>query len=216
MGVHNGLVEENFSRAFQEFEESLAFSERTGDTRTLITPNYWYGVVLSHDAEYERARPYFEKALSAAERVNLVVLAVIFRSCMSYFVDVQVGSTNMAYDKTAETLRLATGIRDIFPRTFVFTNYGIACLRKGFFDKAMTHLMTGAEICGKTKYHVWNALTHLNLGELFYETQKYREARDHHMQSMAAVMESGSLQSWITLNSLASAESGDPEQGKRS
>jgi hypothetical protein len=80
-----------------------------------------------------------------------------------------------------EITPLAEETGDIFPKAFVYTNYGISRYLKGLIDDVITNLMKGIVFCEKIKLYTWNAGTKFYLGEIYFDFGDY-EKNDRYLQ----------------------------------
>ena len=200
IGIYKWAVEEDFSNAITYLKEALNISKQIDDISLLRFPNYWLGVAFSFMCEFEKSLYHFKKALDVAVTKNTLWDISVVKSCLSYFVYTQQGNINIAYQYCDDALRLAEETGDVFPKTFVYTNYGIACYYKGLLDEAITNLLKGVVFCEKIDLYTWNAFTHFNLGEIYFDFRDYEKSKKHYAKSISIMKQNKTMPSWVNLN----------------
>ena len=206
IGIYKWAVEEDFGNAITYLKEALNISNQIDDISLLRFPNYWLGVAFSFMCEFEKSLYHFEKALDVAVIKNTLWDISVVKSCLSYFVYTQQGNITIAYQYCDEALRLAEETGDVFPKTFVYTNYGITCYCKGLFEEAITNLLKGVVFCEKINLYTWNAFTHFNLGEIYFDIGDYEKSKEHYAKSILLMKQNKTMPSWVNLNKICFAK----------
>ena len=161
--------------------------------------SYWLGVASSFVCEFENAIRNFYEALKIAAASNSLWDVSVIKSCLGYFVYIQQGNLNLASEICDEAIRLAEETGDIFPKAFVYTNYGISCYLKGLIDDAITNLMKGIVFCEKINLYTWNAITQFYLGEIYFDLGDYEKSKGYFGQSISLIKPNMVLPSWSNL-----------------
>ena len=199
IGVYKWSVQENFPDAFGYFQKAINVSHEINDIPSLRFSSYWLGVASSFVCEFENAIRNFNEALKIAAASNSLWDVSVIKSCLSYFVYIQQGNLNLASEICDEAIRLAEETGDIFPKAFVYTNYGISCYLKGLIDDAITNLMKGIVFCEKINLYTWNAITQFYLGEIYFDFGDYEKSKGYYKQSISLIKSNMVLPSWSNL-----------------
>ena len=199
IGVYKWSVQENFPDAFEYLQKALNISLKINDISSLRFSSYWLGVASSFVCEYENAFRNFNEALKIAAASNSLWDVSVIKSCLGYFVYIQQGNMKLASEICDEAIRLAEETGDIFPKAFVYTNYGISCYLKGLIDDAITYLMKGIVFCEKINLYTWNAITQFYLGEIYFDLADYEKAKGYFIQSISFIKTNMVLPSWSNL-----------------
>ena len=86
MGTYCCFVEEDFPNGFKYLEDALKISEELNDILTLFMANYWLGLGLCFDCQFDRALSYLEKTLEINIATNTLWGISALKAVMSYFV----------------------------------------------------------------------------------------------------------------------------------
>jgi tetratricopeptide (TPR) repeat protein len=199
IGIYKWSVEEDFPEAFRYLKKALSVAHEINDIPSLRFSNYWIGVASSFVCEFENALTNLREALDIAVATNSLWDVSVIKSCLSYFVYIQEGNINMASETSREAMLLAEKTGDIFPKAFVYTNYGISCYLKGLIDDAINNLMKGIAFCQKINLYTWNAITQFYLGEVYYELGDYEKSKRYYNQSILLIKPNKVLHSWSNL-----------------
>ena len=94
----------------------------------------------------------------------------------------------------------------MFPKTFVYSNYGIACYAKGLLQEGMDNLLKGITFCEKIDPNIWNAFTQFYLGELYFDTGNYEKSKECYAKSIVLMEQNRTMPSWVILNRICLAK----------
>lgn len=206
VGIYQWSVEEDYQGAIESLNEALHISDQTDDISLSRFPNYWLGVAYSFMCEFEKSYNHFTKALDIALIKNKPWDISVVKSCLSYFVFTQQGNIDMAYERSLDALRIAEKTDDVFPKTFVYSNYGVACYTKGLFKEGMDNLKKGIKYCDKINMYIWNAFTHFYLGEIHCDLGNYEKSKEFYANSIILMEHNRTMPSWINLNRICLAK----------
>ena len=179
-GVYHYMVEENFSAAFQAFEEALKISDEIKDIVTSSYANHWFGMALAYNCEFDKAIFYMQKTLDISIAAKSLWGTAITKGNLAYFCYFYPGRINLGFQTTAEALRAAEESRDIMSKGYVYSSHGIFCYARGLFEEAERHLLKGVEFCERINEKGWKAIAHLFLGETYFATRDFPSAKDHY------------------------------------
>jgi class 3 adenylate cyclase/tetratricopeptide (TPR) repeat protein len=179
-GVYHYMVEENFSAAFQAFEEALKISDEIKDILTSSYANHWFGMALSYNCEFDKAIFHMQRTLDISIAAKSLWGTAITKGNLAYFCYFYPGRINIGFQTTAEALRAAEESGDIMSKGYVYSSHGIFCYARGLFEEAERHLLKGIEFCERINEKGWKAIAHLFLGETYFEMGNFQSAKDHY------------------------------------
>jgi len=179
-GVCHYMLEENFPAAFQAFEEALKISDEIKDILTSSYANHWFGMALSYNCEFDKAIFYMQRTLDISIAAKSLWGIAITKGNLGYFCYFYPGRINLGYQISAEALRTAEESGDIMSKGYIYSSHGIFCYARGLFEEAERHLLRGIEFCERINEKGWKATAHLFLGETYFATGDFSNAKDHY------------------------------------
>ena len=206
IGIYQWSVEEDYQGAIESLNEALDIADQTNDVSLPRFPNYWLGVAYSFMCEFVKSLDHFKKALDIALIKNTPWDISVVKSCLSYFVFAQQGNISLAHERSLDALQIAEKTDDVFPKTFVYSNYGLACYTKGLVKEGMENLIKGIQFCDKIDMYIWNAFTHFYLGEIYYDLGNYEKSKECYAKSIILMERNRTMPSWIILNRICLAK----------
>lgn len=206
IGIYQWSVEEDYQSAIESLKEALHIADLIEDISLSRFPNYWLGVAYSFMCEFEKSHTHFKKALDIARINNTPWDISVVKSCLSYFVFTQQGNIDLAYERSLKALQIAEKTDDVFPKTFVYSNYGVACYTKGMVKKGMDNLIKGIKFCEKIDMYIWNAFTHFYLGEMYFEIGNFEKSKECYAKSIKLMEQNRTMHSWVILNRICLAK----------
>jgi class 3 adenylate cyclase/tetratricopeptide (TPR) repeat protein len=206
IGAYMLNVDEDLPLALKYLEEALEIARQINHNFSLQSSNYWLGCTLAFMCEFEKALKHFGEALDIQEKANEFTGVSVTKSCLSYLAYVQQGNLDLAHKNCDEALHLAEEIGDVFPKAFVYTNYGVTCYCKGLFQEAETNVLKGVGFCEKINYFTWNVFSQLYLGEIYFDGEQYEKAKHHYGKSIMLHDQKRQMRSLINLNRIGLAK----------
>jgi predicted ATPase/class 3 adenylate cyclase len=179
-GVCHYMVEENFSAAFQAFEEALKISDEIMDILTSSYANHWFGMALSYNCEFDKAIFHMQRTLDISIAAKILWGIAITKGNLAYFCYFFPGRINLGFQTTAEALHAAEESGDIMSKGYVYSSHGIFCYARGLFEEAERHLLKGIEFCERINEKGWKTNAHLILAETYFATGDFPSAKDHY------------------------------------
>jgi tetratricopeptide (TPR) repeat protein len=169
LGAYYCAVEENFPAAFQAFKEALQIAGEVKDVVSLVLANFWFGIALSYNCEFEESTPYMQKAydISAAAR-NLSGMAS-FKASLTFYCLFYPGMLDLGFQTSAEAVLIAEESGDSFSKGLAYTCHGASSYGKGLFEEAEEYLLRAVGFCERVNETFWNSTAHFLLGEVFFE-----------------------------------------------
>jgi class 3 adenylate cyclase/tetratricopeptide (TPR) repeat protein len=185
VGTYQLNIDEDFPLALKSLEEALSIARQIKHIPSLYFANYWLGCALSFGCEFKKALEHFREAQDIQAKANEWLGFSVTKSCASHFAYALQGNIDLAHKYSEEALHLAEEIGDIFPKAFVYTNYGISCYFKGLMKEAEANLLTGIGFCEKIEYFTWHALSQIYLGVIYFDSDQYEKAKHHYGKSIS-------------------------------
>ena len=198
-GVYHYMVEENFSAAFQAFEEALKISDEIKDILTSSYANHWFGMALSYNCEFDKAIFYMQRTLDISIAAKSLWGIAITKGNLAYFCYFYPGRINLGFQTTAEALRAAEEGGDIMSKGYVYSSHGIFCYARGLFEEAERHLLKGIEFCERINEKGWRAIAHLFLGETYFAMGNFPSAKDRYEKGCGLLEHTRLMPSFVGL-----------------
>ena len=177
IGTYNFWVEEDFTKAFKYLEDALGISEELNDIVSLVMANYWLGLALSANCEYERALYHMERSLEINVAAKTLWGISVNKSAMSAFTYDLQGKIDLGYRTSAEALRLAEESGDILPKAFAHTSHGYSCCCKGLLEEAQEYLLKGIDLCESINLYSVLMWGNLWLGDTYFDRGAYKKSQ---------------------------------------
>jgi class 3 adenylate cyclase/tetratricopeptide (TPR) repeat protein len=184
IGAYHWWVEEDLPKAISYYEKVLEISQETNDIVSLLLANYYYGMALSWNCEFEKAFYHFERALDINVAANTLWGIAALKSDIAYAVYFPQGKLNHAYQISDDAVRIAEESGDVYSKAMTYTSHGLSCYGKRFFAEAKKHLLKAIEFCEKINFYAINCVAQVFLGELYFEIGEYQKSKEHYEKSV--------------------------------
>jgi class 3 adenylate cyclase/tetratricopeptide (TPR) repeat protein len=204
IGTYNLYVEENFPKASNRLKEALKISKDINHTAHLFFSNFWLGIALIYNCEFEKAFFYLEKALDINVSANSLWGISAVKSWLSTVYHYQ-GRFNLGYQTSHEAQRIAEESGDTFSKAIAYARHGISCYGKGFLEEAEEYSLMAVDFSERINFLFWNIEAQGNLGETYFEIGKYQKSKDHYGKAIWLLEHCKYLQSWMNLNKMGAA-----------
>jgi len=198
IGAYNFNVEEDFLVASKHLEKALKISEEVNDIVSFALANFWLGETLSTNCEFEKALFHANKALEINEAVNNLWGIVALKSAIGMYYDWH-GKVDSAYQTSNEALQIADESGDIFSKALSYTDHGISCYGKGFFEEAVRHLLKGADFCEHISIPFWDSIARFNLGDAYFDMGEYQKSQNYYNEAASFLEQNSLLPSFANL-----------------
>jgi len=205
IGSYNYMVEENYSSSIRYLEEALKISEKEGDFVSFGFANYFLGLILSFNCDFDKATFYFQRLLKMSMAIKSSWRVSAMKSNLSTYAYNCQGKINMGYQTSEEALEIAEESGDILSKAMAYTHHGTSCYYKGFLEKAEHHLLKGVSLTEKINLLTHSALAHQWLGNTYFDLGRYQEAVDQYRETIHLRKYSGLFPSSEKLNRIALA-----------
>jgi class 3 adenylate cyclase/tetratricopeptide (TPR) repeat protein len=174
IGGYEIFVEENYSRAFECFENSLTIGKELNDLLSLVLSNNWMAQSLSINCEYDKALHCWQKALEIDIKANSLWGISAMKANMVIFVYTQQGKIDLAYQTSKETLQIADESGDVFSKAHAYTAQGWSYYHKGFLKEAEEYLLKGAEFSERINMFYLAGIAHFALANTYFDKGEYK------------------------------------------
>jgi tetratricopeptide (TPR) repeat protein len=205
LGNHSYMVEEDFPKAIDYLEEALKIAEKIKDIASLIQAEFWLGLGLSLNCQFEKGLGYLERALEKSLAVNSLWGASVAESNMSCFVYFFQGKLDTALQHSLEAIKLAEESDDIYSKTIAYSCYAMSCFGKGHFEEARQNFLEGIDLAERIGYFIWSGSNKLYLGEIYSELGEYNTAADYYENGILFMERSKSFRPWVYWGKIALA-----------
>jgi len=204
VGAYNSIVEENYLEASKHLEKALKISEEVNDTVSLVFANFWLGITLSMNCEFEKAYLHINKALEINEAVNNLWGIASMKSLfgMGYFWH---GKIDLAYQVSHEALQIAEESGDIYTKALSYTAQGFSYYGKGFFEEAVRHFLKGAEFSERINNPLFDSIARYFLGDACFDMGKYQESQNYYNKATSILKQNNLLPSFSNQSKIGSA-----------
>jgi class 3 adenylate cyclase/tetratricopeptide (TPR) repeat protein len=203
IGCYIGFVEENFSKGFEYFENSLTIGEELNDPLSLVLSNNWMAHGLSFNCEYDKALHCWQKALEINIKANSLWGISAMKANMTIFVYIQQGKIDTAYETSKDALRIADESGDVFSKAQAYTAHGWSYYHRGYLKEAKEYLLKGAEFSERINMFYLAGIAHLALADTCFEKEEYKISQKHYEKSIFHYGQGRLLPSWVNISQSA-------------
>ena len=182
MGLHALWVEEDLSSGIPYINDALKISEEIGDFLSGWFANWYLGVSLTFQCEFDKALSYFDKCSELA-RLSDNTLGVSSARAMITMAHYLRGNISLSCKVGEETSHLAEESGDLWCKGIAHTQYGCALYHKGEFDKAEKYLLEGLSCSRKTNVSASEFWAGWIIGHLYFDREAYGKAQDFYLQA---------------------------------
>jgi tetratricopeptide (TPR) repeat protein len=195
MGLHALFIEEDFSSGISYINDALRISEEIGDFLSLWMANWYLGVCLSYQCEFERGLSHFKKCLDLSELADNP-MGISSSKAMTTQVCFIRGNISLACKVGEEASHLAEGSGDVWSKGVAHTQYGCALYYKGEFDKAEEYLLEGLTYSQKASQSASEFLAAWTLGNVYFEMGVFKSAQDYYINAIKTTEGAKIFPSW--------------------
>jgi tetratricopeptide (TPR) repeat protein len=148
LGIYKDKIEGDIPEALDYLKEALRIAVEIDDKLSFFFANYWLGVALAVDCEFEKAVYHIKKALDINLAANSLWGIAVMKGTISNVYWHQ-GRVDLGFQTSHEALRIAEESDDIYSKTWAYTYHGGSCYCRGLLEEATVHLLKGAGFCEK-------------------------------------------------------------------
>jgi len=180
LGANYLFTEDNCLKALKVLEEALKILEEKKDYAALLFANYWFGVALSWNCEFERSAKYIQRAIDINVATKTLWGISAIKSDLAYFSYYFAGKINLGFQTTQEAMHIAEESGDIYSKAIAYLMHGVSCFAKGLLEEAEKHLLMGVEFCERINLPARNALARFTLGQTYFEMGDFSKSKEHY------------------------------------
>jgi len=203
IGGYTGFTEENFSKAFEYFENSLTIGEELSDLLSLVLSNNWMAQGLTLNCEYDKGLHFWKKALQINIKANSLWGISAMKASMVMFVYAQQGKIDKAYETSKETLRIADESGDVFSKAQAYTAHGWSYYHKGNLKEAKKYFLKGAELSERINMFYLGGMARFGLADTYFDRGEYKISQKHYQRLIFNYRENRLLPSLVNLSQVA-------------
>jgi class 3 adenylate cyclase/tetratricopeptide (TPR) repeat protein len=207
MGTYSDWVEEDYSEGFRYLSEALKISEKKKDTISLWYANFFLGMNLSWNCEFEKGHEYLRKSLDLGILANNPITISTAKCGISGFNYMFHGKNDLAYQISKESLQMAQESGDIYIKGIACSNYGMACYCKGLFDEAENSLLQALSFCEKAAQLGWWTCAAGFLGHVYFDMGEYEKAQVHYEKGISTLERTRIYPFWVNMWKVSIARS---------
>ncbi len=205
IGSYHAHVEEDLPRAFRSLEEALRIAEQAKDVIALANASFWLGVALWCGCEFEKAAHHIKKASDMYGALDSqwgvsVVLSLL--AVGPYYFQ---GRIDLADQVSLAAMGIAEEHGDILTKSWGNVSRGISVFGRGLLEEAAIYLRKGVGSGEMIDLFYSNALAYSHLGEICFESGRYRDAQDAYNNAILAIEANNFQPSLVNLNRLGMA-----------
>jgi tetratricopeptide (TPR) repeat protein len=200
LGANYLFTENDCLKAVKVLEEALKILKEIKDYATSLFANYWFGVALAWNCEFERSAQYIQKALDINVATKTLWGISAIKSDLAYFSYIYAGKINLGFQTTQEAVRIAEESGDIYSKAVAYNIHGGSYEAKGLLEEAEKHLLKGVEFCERTNLPARNGGGRFLLGETYFEMGDYPRSKEQY-EKVFLILENVRL--WPSITNLA-------------
>ena len=214
-GIYHAQVEENFPAAFQAYEKALTIAEEVEDVVSSVFTNYWFGVNLAANCEFERAARYKQSAIDINVAAGNLWGIASTKATFAYLCFYCPGKITLGFQISAEAVRIAEESGDGYSKGVAYTCHGTSCYGRGLFEEAEKHLLKGVYFCERVNAKFWNFLAHYYLGEIYFDRRDFPRSEEWYGNGFRLIKDSQNIPTfviWANIGLLRTKSMIDPNE----
>lgn len=177
VGMYKYYVEEDFAGGIRSLEKGLRLADDACDVVTALMACINLTIALSMQCVFERAVPYFERALATMRSAGSVLGMLTITSSISYYLYCVQGNIDLAYNTSLEGLELAGHTDDIISKSIAFGVHGCNCYWKGFFAESEKYLLQVLDLSQQAGFYIYAYLASGHLGFIYLWQGQYSRSQ---------------------------------------
>jgi tetratricopeptide (TPR) repeat protein len=200
LGTYYNVVEEDILRAFNNLKKALQISEEIGDAVSSIQPTFWLGCAFAFHCDFKNALYHCEKAFKLTRSAGSLWGMSMMKSTIADFVYSWSGRPRLAYQTSAEAIRIGEKSGDIFSKSRAYVAHGFSSYGMGYFEEATEYLLKWGDRCERINYLFGQATAQFCLGETYFEMGNFDQSKHHYNKTIQTIEQSRFLPSWMNLS----------------
>jgi tetratricopeptide (TPR) repeat protein len=187
MGSYKDWVEEDYSEGFQYLTKALEISEEIKDSLGSWYANWFLGMNLSWNCEFEKGLVFFRKSLDLGASAKSLIPMVMTKAGIVAFNYADRGKNHLACQISKEAVELAEKSGDTYIKGIAFACNGLASYFRGSFDEAEDSLLKAISLCEKASQLGWGTVTGGFLAHLYSDMGEYEKAQGYYKKGISTL-----------------------------
>jgi class 3 adenylate cyclase/tetratricopeptide (TPR) repeat protein len=179
LGTHSIYIEEDLPKAVNYLEKALMISSEFDDLATAVLANWFLGVTLTFNCEFEKALHHMQKALDINIETNTLWGISLMKSWISVMIHCNQGNISLAYRTSGEAVQIAEESADIVSKASAYVSHGVSFWAKGLIEEGIELLLRGNKLCERINYMGGNYMADITLGEAYFQRGEYKKSQWH-------------------------------------
>ena len=205
LGFYYHCVDEDYPKVLEYYEKAIKIGEELNDLLTLVLANNIMGACLSDNGEFEKALPFYEKALGINVMANAQWGIVGIKTNIIIWVYGRLGNVELAYQTSQEILRIADESGDIYSKGRANYAFGLSYYIKGCLKEAEEHLLKSANLLQKNNQLAYAAMANSNLSAIYLDMGEYETSQKYDERAISLWQHSITAPSYILRNKISIA-----------
>jgi tetratricopeptide (TPR) repeat protein len=176
LGAFKFYIEMKLDEAVDYFQKAIILSKESGNISAFMLSTHHLGHVLADTCHFEEGLHHIQEALKVPEKANIPWGISMHKACIGRTVYFEQGKIDLAYDLTAEGVRLSDECNDIYSKAEAYTSHGTSCYGKGYLEEAEQFLLQAIDFSNKSGFAVMGVIATMRLGEVYNDMMEYSKA----------------------------------------
>ncbi len=185
MGAYYFWVEEDSNKSVEYLRKAIAASEEARELFYRWTSNYFLGILLTWNCEFEKGEKYFGEGLRINEQARNVGGIAYVKGTMSAHNHNFKGRVDLAYELSQQALQLANESGNNHNKGMGYASYGTSCYFKGLLKEAESSLIQAVSYCERTAHNSWHFWSAFLLGIIYSDLGEYDRSLKYHQESLS-------------------------------
>ncbi len=207
MGTYRDWVEEDYSEGFRYLSDALNISEKLKDTISLWYANWFLGMNLSFNCEFEKGFEFFQKSLDLGTSRNRLIQIAMAKIGIAIFNYACHGKIDLAYQISKESVEMVQEGGETYIKGIACSCHGRVCYFKGLLDEAENTLLQALSFCEKAAQLGWWTNASGSLGHVYSDMGEYQKAQDHYEKGISALERTRIYPFWANMWKVSLARS---------
>jgi len=200
LGSYYHGVNEDYPKALEYHEKALKIGRELNDLLTLVLANNNMAVCLSDNGEFEKALPFYEKALGINMMADVQWGIVAIKTYITTWVYGRLGNVALAYQTSQEALKISDESGDIYSKGRANYALGFSNYLKGCLKEAEEHFLKSADLLLKINQIAFAAGANTILSTIYLDMGKYETSKKFSERAISLCQHSSLGSSYIIWN----------------
>jgi len=188
LGLYYYMVNEDYPKTIEYYEKALRIGEELSDLLTLVLANYFMGVCLSENLEFEKALPCFEIVLEINVRANAQWAIAITKANITLWAYCRQGKCELACQTSQGALKISDESGDIYSKGHAHYALGLSYYLKGCLKKAEEHLLKATDLLQKSNFVAYVEASNTELSAIYLDMGEYETSQKFSERAISSSM----------------------------